>query len=407
MNRRQWILGAGAGLAAGATSLAQATHSATTPAPTEDTDSACHGGTLKLCAYEPTSMLRVKETHVPRARFPVIDTHTHISEAAVKKNGVSLSSRRTYSAAPEALLSVMDKRNVRAMVDLTGGYGEGLKETIARYQNAHPGRFYIFTEPCYEFFREPNYPKIQADAIVQAHRDGAKGLKILKTLGLYLRENITTGKLVKIDDPRFDPMWDACGQVNIPVSMHVSDPAAFFTPINRFNERYEELHDHPSWSFYGKDFPSKRELLDARNRVIARHPKTRFVGLHVANHAVDLASVSEWLDRYPNMTVDIAARISELGRQPRTARKFFDKYQDRIVFGTDTEGDPNDPAWFDDMYPTYFRFLETDDEYFKYAPTPTPPQGRWNIDGIDLPDSILRKVYYENAARELGIKVEV
>lgn len=402
MNRRQLLFGAGAGLAAGATPLVAATMSPSAKPKQAEDDSGCHGGTLKLCAYEPASMLEVEKTDVPRARYPLIDTHTHITFSAVVKSGVSLSSKRNFIATPQQLLPIMDQRNVRAMVDLTGGYGEGLKETVARYQKACPGRFYIFTEPSYERFLEPNYPKLQADAIEQSYRDGAKGLKILKTLGLYLRENITTGRLVKIDDPRFDPMWDACGQMNIPVAMHISDPAAFFTPVDRFNERYEELHDHPNWSFYGGGFPAKKDLIAARNRVIARHPKTRFVGLHVANYSVNLASVSETLDRYPNLTVDIAARISELGRQPRATRKFFDKYQDRIVFGTDAA--PEDPDFFGAMYPYYFRFLETADEYFPYAPTKTPPQGRWNISGIELPDTILRKVYYENAERELGIK---
>ena len=140
-----------------------------------------------------------------------------------------------------------------------------------------------------------------------------EGLKILKTLGLYLRENITSGTLVKIDDPRFDPMWDACGQLKMPVAIHVSDPVAFFTPTDRFNERYEELNNHPDWSFHGADFPSNDELIAARNRVIARHPKTQFVTLHVGNFSENLDNVSENFDRYPNMHVDIAARIGELG----------------------------------------------------------------------------------------------
>src|SRR5205814_3628835 len=177
-------------------------------------------------------------------------------------------------------------------------------------------------------FLEPNYPRIQADAIERAQRAGAKGLKILKTLGLYLRENITSGKLVKIDDPRFDPMWDTCGQLNMPVAIHVSDPIAFFTPTDRFNERFEELNNHPDWSFYGNDFPNNAELLEARNRVFARHPKTQFLVLHVGNFAEDLDNVAENLARFPNMTVDTAARIVEPGRQPARARTFFDRHQD-------------------------------------------------------------------------------
>lgn len=351
-------------------------------------------------------MLHVRESHIERAKFPLIDIHTHISVSTKSESGVSLAAERQYLGTPQELLAVMDRKNIRAMVNLTGGYENGLTETVARYDRPYPGRFYTFAEPSYSRFKEPNYPKLQAQAIEQAHRDGARGLKILKTLGLYLRENITAGSLVKIDDPRFDPMWEACGQLNLPVAIHVSDPIAFFTPTDRFNERYEELNNHPDWSFYGADFPSNEELLGARNRVMARHPRTQFIVLHVGNFAEDLQNVSENLDRYPNMFVDIAARIGELGRQPRTARRFFEKYQDRIFFGTDAtpHGDDYPQQVFNDkLYEIYFRFLETEDEYFDYAPARVPPQGRWRIYGINLPESMLRKVYFENAARVLRI----
>jgi predicted TIM-barrel fold metal-dependent hydrolase len=227
-------------------------------------------------------------------------------------------------------------------------------------------------------------------------------------LGLYLRDKLTTGKLVKVDDARFDPMWDACGQLGMPVAIHVSDPIAFFTPTDRFNERYEELNNHPDWSFYDHDFPSNAEILDVRNRVFGRHPKTQFITLHVGNFAEDLENVSQNLDRFPNMFVDIAARIGELGRQPRTARKFFEKYQDRILFGTDAT--PNaeqypQQVYNDKLYEIYFRFLETEDEYFDYAPARVPPQGRWRIYGISLPDEILKKVYGANAARLLHVTI--
>jgi predicted TIM-barrel fold metal-dependent hydrolase len=302
----------------------------------------------------------------------------------------------------------MDRKNIRSMVNLTGGYDSGLNETIRKYDQSYGDRFYTFTEPCYARFLEPGYPQTQAEAIEQAHRDGARGLKILKTLGLYLRENITSGKLVKIDDPRFDPMWDACGQLKMPVAIHISDPIAFFTPTDRFNERYEELNHHPDWSFYGHDFPTNAELIEARNRVIARHPDTRFIVLHVGNFAENLENVSQNLDRFPNMNVDIAARIGELGRQPRAARAFFDKYQDRILFGTDaTPHVENYPQqlFIDALYEIYYRFLETDDEYFDYAPAKVPPQGRWRIYGINLSDEILLKVYNRNAARVLRLSI--
>lgn len=399
MNRRQWLQGfglmAGLGSQIGRVPLAA---QAETDRPA--------GGDLRLSDYEPRSMLHVQESHVERARFRAIDFHTHISVSARSEKGVALAAERHYLAPPEELLAVMERKNLGALVNLTGGYDEGLADAIGKYDRAFPGRFYTLTEPCYARFLEPQYPKLQADAIERAYHQGAKGLKILKTLGLYLRENITSGKLVQIDDPRFDPMWDACGQLNIPVAIHVSDPIAFFTPTDRFNERYEELNQHPDWSFHGGDFPSNRQLLEARNRVIARHRQTRFVALHVGNFAEDLADVSENLDRFPNLTVDIAARIGELGRQPRTARKFFDRYQDRILFATDAtpHGDEFPQQVFNDrLYEIYFRFLETADEYFDYAPARIPPQGRWRIYGLDLPEEVLRKVYYSNAARALGI----
>jgi predicted TIM-barrel fold metal-dependent hydrolase len=231
-------------------------------------------------------------------------------------------------------------------------------------------------------------------------------MKFLKTLGLYLREKITEGALVPIDDPRFDPLWAACADLDMPVGIHVSDPVAFFLPNDRFNERYEELNNHPDWSFHGPGFPSNAELLAARDRVFARHPRTQFIALHVGNFSENLAAVSASLDRYPNMSVDIAARISELGRQPRAARAFFDKYQDRILFGTDAIPHGYDypqQLFCDELYEIYYRFLETDDEYFDYAPAPVPPQGRWQISGLKLPDAILKKVYYENSVRLLHL----
>ena len=163
---------------------------------------------------------------------------------------------------------------------------------------------------------------------------------------------------------------------------------------------------HPDWSFYGRDYPSFDELIAARDRMLAKHPKTTFVCLHVGHDSENLAAVSQALDRFPNMMVETAARIGELGRQPRTSRKFFDKYQDRILFGTDASpAATNTPqqVFGADMYSIYFRFLETEDEYFDYAPSPVPPQGRWRIYGIGLPDEILKKVYYANAERVLSI----
>ncbi len=396
MNRREWLYGVGlvAGTRVGSMNAERHPSAENKPIP------------LDLSQYEPKSMLQVHETFVERAKFPVIDFHSHISVAAKSEKGVALSPERQYLGTPSELLAVMDRKNIKMMVNLTGGYENGLAETVQKYDRAYPGRFLTFTEPTYSRFKAPDYPRLQARAIEQAHQYGARGLKILKTLGLYLRENITSGTLVKIDDSRFDPMWDACGQLNMPVAIHVSDPVAFFTPTDRFNERYEELNNHPDWSFYDHDFPSNAEILAARNRVMAKHPKTTFVTLHFGNFSENLQNVAENLDRYPNMYVDMAARIGELGRQPYTSKKFFDKYQDRILFATDAtpHGDEFPQQVFNDkLYEIYYRFLETDDEYFDYAPAKIPPQGRWRIYGIQLPDAILQKVYHDNAARLLRI----
>jgi predicted TIM-barrel fold metal-dependent hydrolase len=353
---------------------------------------------LPLEQFTPKSMLQETETKIASARFPVIDFHTHITEDV---NSTTDGVR--FALDPGKCIEVMKRKNVRTMVDLTGGHGAGLRDALRRLPESHPGQFIVFAEPVWAKASDRDYAKYQADQIEDAHKAGAKGLKILKTLGLFLRE-AGNHKLVHVDDPRFDPMWEAAGSLNMPVAIHVSDPRAFFLPIDRFNERYEELHAHPDWSFYGKDFPSDRELQEARRRVMRRHPRTQFVCLHVAE-SEDLAYVSECLDQHPNMHVDIAARIGELGRQPRAARRFFDRYQDRILFGTDASGGAATPqqTFGDALYEIYFRFLETEDEYFDYAPAPIPPQGRWRIYGIALPEAVLRKVYSGNAARLLGI----
>jgi predicted TIM-barrel fold metal-dependent hydrolase len=400
MNRRSWMGSIGAAF------LAAEVKSPKSNRADSGQESSPAKMRLELSDFQPKSMLHVPETKVARARFPVIDVHTHLSWAATSKNGVSLGEEMNFLAEPRDLLEVMDRRNLRTLVNVTGGIGTGLVETIQKYQKPYPGRFLVFTEPWWGKSNEPGYPQFQADEIAKAHRAGAHGLKVLKTLGLYLREGITTGRLVKVDDRRFDPMWETCAALKMPVAIHVSDPEAFFLPIDRFNERFEELNNHPDWSFHDKDFPSNADLLEARNRMFARHLRTQFIALHVGHDAENLGYVSECMDRFPNMFVELGARIGELGRQPRTARKFFDKYQDRILFGTDAvpHGVETPQQIFgDELYEIYYRFLETEDEYFDYAPAPTPPQGRWQIYGLGLPESILRKVYNENAERLLGL----
>jgi hypothetical protein len=356
------------------------------------------GAPLPLTEFQPTSMLHVRESRVPRARFPVIDFHTHVSRRRAQKPGVP----------PGELVKTMDAVNLHTMVNLTGGTGEDLTGTIAAFDRAFPRRFVSMTEPSWTRASEAGYAAWQADEIGKAKAAGAVGVKVLKTLGLYLRDGGASGKLVRVDDPRFDPMWETCGKLGLPVAIHVGDPEAFFLPIDRFNERYEELNAHPDWSFHGKDFPAFKEILAARDRVFARHPKTTFVALHVGHWAENLAAVGETLDKFRNVNVEIGARIGELGRQPRTAARFFDRYQDRILFGTDAIPlgvETPQQIFGENLYHIYYRFLETEDEYFDYAPAPVPPQGRWRIYGLGLQESILRKVYSQNAERVLGRKL--
>ncbi len=399
LDRRSWLTALGAG-AVGAVSTRGA-KADQAGCPTGDVP-------LRLQDFRPKSMLHVAETRVATPRFPAIDVHTHFSFAKGGRRGAASDDSVSFTTTAEDALAVMDRKGVRAVVNLTGGFGTGLEQALARFDKAHPGRFYTCTEPMWGAWADPRFPQLQADAIEKAARAGAKGLKVLKTLGLFLRERGLEGALVKVDDRRFDPMWEACAAHELPVYIHVSDPEAFFLPIDCTNERWDELGHHPDWSFHGKDFPSHQELMDARDRVFARHPKTLFVGLHVGHNAENLGFVSQTLDRFPNVTVELGARVGELGRQPRTSRRFFETYQDRIFFGTDAipppEGDNTPQQVFkDELYEIYYRFLETEDEYFDYAPAPVPPQGRWRIYGIGLPDTILKKVYHQNAERLLSL----
>ena len=407
MNRREWLQKTGAVVgAAVATTQADAVAHGDLRDVREAQEAAAAkpDASLKLVDYQPKSMLHVPVTKIERAAFPVIDMHTHLAVAAnAQPNG-----RPSRRAVPtEELLKVMDARNIRTMVNLTGSYGERLVNNVTGLDKAHPGRFLTFTEPAWAEAQRPDYAKWQADELAKSKAAGAMGIKVLKTLGLFLRDKDAAGKdgsLVKVDDPRFDPMWEQAGALGLPIGIHVGDPEAFFLPTDRYNERYEELANHPDWSFHGKDFPSFKAILEARDRVFARHPKTTFVALHVGHWAENLPAVGEMLDRYPNVHIEIGARIGELGRQPRQSRKFFDKYQDRIMFGTDAvpNGTETPQQIFGmDLYQIYYRFLETEDEYFDYAPAPVPPQGRWQIYGLGLPEGILKKVYQANALRAL------
>jgi predicted TIM-barrel fold metal-dependent hydrolase len=335
--------------------------------------------TLLLKDFEPHPMVHLMVHEVPRAKFPVIDIHNHVNDA----HGIN-----GENVPPAEVVANMDRANVKTIVILTGLWGEKLQAVLDTMVKPHPGRFVVFTQMDWGKIDDSQFSAKMVQQLDDAVRRGARGLKVLKDLGLGVRDK--TGKLVAIDDERMDPIWEECGRLGIPVAIHSTDPEAFFTPTDKHNERYEELMRNPTWSFYGADFPTKDKLLEERNHVFAKHPRTNFVALHVANWPENLDTVSEWLTKYPNMSVEFGAREAELGRQPRRARQFFMDFQDRILFGTDSEPDPK-------MYANYFRWLETADEYFEYWGY--PGQGRWEIYGMELPDEVLEKVYHKNAER--------
>lgn len=340
---------------------------------------------LKLRDWEPRSMMVTKTSRVEKPYCPVVDMHNHLGSGKDRLTPVVVKKH----------LEEMNAAGVKTVVNLDGGWGDRLKETLAALDEAHPGRFLTYALINFEGIDDADWSEREAKQLEASFQAGAKGLKFYKAFGL--RHRYKDGRLVAVDDPKLDPIWEMCAKHQRPVVIHVADPAAFFTPLDRFNERWHELNTHPDWLFYGGNNPKRQDLLDALHRVIAKHSKTTFINTHFGNNAEDLASVADKLDKYPNMYVDIDARISELGRQPYATRRFFLKYQDRILFGTDTP--PNR-----DAYEVYYRFLETDDEYFNCAAS-HHLQGFWNIYGIYLPTEVLEKVYHKNAERVLfGLK---
>lgn len=356
---------------------------------------------LTLARFAPRTMLRVPNRGGPEMpRFPVIDAHNHLG---TKQWGSLGRVSGGWPDRPVAeMLAVMDAAGVEAIIDLDGGWGDGLRAEIVRYQEPHPGRFLVFAGvDVANFAEDARFGETEARRLRDSAVAGARGLKIWKDLGLELRD--PAGRLIAIDDERLDPLWGTAGELGLPVLIHIADPVAFFQPLDWRNERYEELARHPDWHCFptraGPElpgYPSFAELMEQFRRLLMRHAATTFIGAHVGCYAEDLAWVGETLDACPNFFVDISARLNELGRAPYTARDFFLRYQDRILFGTDAA--PNV-----DVYRLYYRFLETRDEYFGYSLSEPPGAGRWQIYGIDLPDDVLRKVYRENAGRVLGI----
>src|SRR5919108_904541 len=315
------------------------------------TDTSREISDLRLADFAPRPTLVVEQHEVRRARFPAIDAHNHLGRWLSRDGGW------IARDVPE-LLRVLDACNVTAIVNLDGMWGDELEANLDRYDRAYPERFLTFARVDWDLVAQPDFSARMARQLEDSVRRGARGLKVWKTFGLRYRD--AQGRLIPVDDERLFDLWEAAGAQRIPVLIHIADPVAFFQPLDRFNERWEELHRHPDWHFYGPEFPSFEALIEQFERLIARHPRTTFIGAHVGCYAENLGWVSAVLDRCPNFHVDLGARLGELGRQPYAARRFCLAHADRILFGTDHKPDVR-------AYRLYYRFLETDDEYFHYA----------------------------------------
>jgi predicted TIM-barrel fold metal-dependent hydrolase len=339
---------------------------------------------MLLRDFRPRPRLVTRTTAITQPRFPVIDAHNHLGESfggGWDKRPVS------------ELLDVLDAANVRVYVDLDGGWGEEiLHRHLDHFKSAAPERFRIFAGVDWAAWPEhgDRFGDWAASRLRAQALRGAQGLKIWKPFGLHVRDQHS--ELVPVDDIRLDPLWETAAELDLPVTIHVADPVAFFDPLDASNERWEELQAHPDWQFPSPPFPAFLTIVEQLASLVGRHPNTTFIGAHVGCYAENLTWVGELLERCPNFFVDISARIAELGRQPYTARRFFIQYADRILLGTDVGANL-------DVYRLYYRFLETEDEYFNYEPGEIPGQGRWSIYGLYLPDEVLEKVYLRNAER--------
>lgn len=322
--------------------------------------------------YNPKSSLVVKEHHVPRAKFPFVDVHSH--------------QRRLSPEMVDKLVREMDAMNMQVMVNLSGGTGERLKQAVATMKGRYPNRFVVFANLSTDDLNQPGFGQRAAARLEEDVRNGAQGLKIYKNFGMDLK--YADGRRVTVDDPAFDPVWEACGRLGIPVLIHTGEPSAFFDPVDLNNERLLELTQFPNRARPPEKYPQFEELMAERDRMIAKHPKTNFILAHFAYHANDLERLGRMLDRFPNVYVEFAAILAELGRQPYSTHDFMIRYQDRVLFGKDIY-EPSE-------YPYYFRSLETRDEYFEYY---RRRHAFWRIYGFALPDQVLRKIYYANALR--------
>jgi len=320
--------------------------------------------------YEPISTLKVPEHKPTRARFPFIDVHNHQWIMPVQ----SL----------DNLVTEMDSLNMGVMVNLSGFRGKVLEWSLDNVNKNYPDRFVIFLNIDFEKLDDEGWPAEALTMLEEGVKQGVKGLKVYKGLGLTDKDN--EGNRIAVDDPRLDPIWAKCGELGIPVLIHSGEPGSFWNPKDKNNERWLELKQEPDRYRDPKKYPSFEEIMAEQHHVFRRHPQTKFINAHLGWFGNDLARLGKLLDELPNVYTELGAVLAELGRQPAFARAWMIQYQDRVMFGKDT--------YKKEEYYTYFRVLETGDEYFDYY---RKRHAHWKMYGLDLPDSVLRKVYYQNA----------
>ena len=322
--------------------------------------------------YNPPSTLVVPGKVFTKAKYPFIDVHNHQFQMPTMDLG--------------KLITEMDKMNMKVMVNLSGQSGESITKSVANIKGNFPKRFIVFAIIDFKNVGEAGWSEKAAKQLEEDVKNGANGLKIYKSLGFSV--NDVNGKRVTVDDPRLDAIWKKAGDLKIPVLIHTADPKPFWQPMDSTNERWLELATHPRRK-RGDDDPAPFDTLIAeQHRMFQKHPKTIFIAAHFGWYPNDLGKLGQLLDAMPNVVVEFGAIIAELGRQPRMANHFFTKYQDRILFGKD--------SWVPDEYPTYFRVLESTDEYFPYH---KKYHAFWSMYGMGLSDEILKKIYYKNALR--------
>ena len=344
---------------------------------------------LPLTAWTPRSQLSARVTAVPSARVPAIDIHNHL--------GRWLSGGEWMIADVDALLTVMDDHSVETIVNLDGMWGDELDANLDRYDRAHPGRFLTFCQLDWTLLANTDGERMLRESLDDSAERGARGLKVWKNLGLTARDAL--GELVLPDDDRVVRLLAHAGELGLPVLIHVADPKAFFEPLDEYNERLDELLQEKDWWFGDSNrHPTFDRLLDALSTLVIATPGTHYIGAHGGCAAEDLDRVESLLAAAPNFTIDIAGRMAELGRQPRRFRELIERFPDRVLFGTDVYPITGE------QYRLHFRFLESEDEAFDYAPeSPIPPQGRWTVSGLHLSEPHLEAIYRGNARRVLGL----